>query len=62
MIIHPLCLAVWLYGYMAVLPWGYQAKGYRAMRTYGKAMMVYNSLAISIAKKLHSYMAIWLQG
>ena len=62
MIIHPLCSAVWLYGYMAVLTRGYQAKGYKAIRIYGKGMRVYNSIAISIAKQLHRYIAIWLQG
>ena len=35
----------------------YTAKGYKAIRIYGKAMKIYNSMATIIAIRLHSYMA-----
>ena len=33
---------------------------YKTMRIYGKAMRIYNSIVMSIAKRLHSYMATGL--
>ena len=38
----------------------YDAKGYKAIRIYGKAMKIYNSIATVIAIRLHSYMAAGL--
>ena len=35
-------------------------KGHEAIRIYGKAMKIYNSMATIIAIRLHSYMATGL--
>ena len=37
-----------------------KAKGYKAIRIYGKAMTIYNSMATIISIMTHSYMATGL--